>query len=56
MYKNGVVPVSFGAERDLDAAIAAQKRVSDEGSITFRHVIQITPMYAADSIPAQAIT
>jgi len=54
MYKNITVPVSFDEDRDVAGAIGIAKALAGEGArITFLHVIENVPSYAAGHIPAQ---
>ena len=56
MYNNIVIPVAFGGDRDVDGAMkVAQRLASDGASITFLHVLEVIPVYAADYVPAQAV-
>ena len=52
MYDHVLVPVSFDAERDSAAALAAARLLAGDGShISLLHVIEQVPGYAAAYLP-----
>lgn len=52
MYKNILIPVSLDEDRDVDAAVAVARQLSDDNArITFVHVIEPAPAYVTEVIP-----
>lgn len=57
MYKNILVPVSFGEERDGKGAIEVARTLADRGAdLTLLHVIEQIPAHAQSFLPADYVT
>ena len=57
MYMSIVIPVSFDAKKNTDAAVEAAKALASEGTaFTFLHVIEELPGYYARYIPKEAFS
>lgn len=53
MYKNILVPVSFGEERDGKGALEVARVLADEGAdLTLLHVMEQIPAHAQTYLPA----
>ncbi|QIE44044.1 universal stress protein [Pseudohalocynthiibacter aestuariivivens] len=53
MYKNILVPISFGEDRDSKSAVDVAKVLADEGAmITLLHVIEQIPVHTLSYLPA----
>ena len=56
MYNTILIPVAFEDDRDVTGAIDVAKRLAAPGaSITFLHVIEQVPVYAAEYVPAASL-
>ena len=56
MFSNVVIPVSFDKSRNTDAAVTAAMALADKGArITFLHVAEDIPAYAASHIPEDVL-
>ncbi|KIC50989.1 universal stress protein [Tateyamaria sp. ANG-S1] len=56
MYKNILIPVAFGEDRDHPRAEKVAKHLSSEGAlITLLHVLEQIPVYAAEFVPSDLV-